>query len=86
MSEDKISLLKEYGAEVVISPTSVSPDSSESYNNVADRLVKEIPGAYRPNQFENPNNPIAHYLTTEPEIREDSDGKVDVFVVGVGTG
>ncbi len=86
MSEDKISLLKEYGAEVVISPTSVSPDSSESYNNVADRLVKEIPGAYRPNQFENPNNPIAHYLTTEPEIWEDSDGKVDVFVVGVGTG
>lgn len=86
MSEDKISLLKAYGAEVVITPTSVSPDSPESYNGVADRLAKEIPGAYRPNQFENPNNPLAHYLTTGPEIWEDSGGKVDVFVAGMGTG
>lgn len=86
MSEDKISLLKAYGAEVVITPTSVPPDSPESYNGVADRLAKEIPGAYRPNQFENPNNPLAHYLTTGPEIWEDSGGKVDVFVAGMGTG
>jgi len=86
MSEDKISLLKAYGAEVVIVPTSVPPDSPESYNGVADRLAKEIPGAYRPNQFENPNNPLAHYLTTGPEIFEDSSGKVDVFVASMGTG
>lgn len=86
MSEDKINLLKAYGAEVVITPTSVPPDSPESYNGVADRLAKEIPGAYRPNQFENPNNPLAHYLTTGPEIWEDSGGKVDVFVAGMGTG
>lgn len=86
MSEDKISLLKAYGAEVVITPTSVPPDSPESYNGVADRLAKEIPGAYRPNQFANPNNPLIHYLTTGPEIWEDSNGKVDVFVAGMGTG
>ena len=86
MSEDKISLLKAYGAEVVIVPTSVLPDSPESYNGVADRLAKEIPGAYRPNQFENPNNPLAHYFTTGPEIFEDSSGKVDVFVASMGTG
>jgi cystathionine beta-synthase len=72
MSQDKINLLKSYGAEVIITPTSVPPDSPESYNGVADRLAKEIPGAYRPNQFANPNNPLAHYVTTGPEIWEDS--------------
>lgn len=86
MSQDKINLLKAYGAEVVVTPTSVPPDSPESYNGVAERLAKEIPGAYRPNQFENPNNPLAHYLTTGPEIWSDSEGKVDVFVAGMGTG
>ncbi|HVO39539.1 MAG TPA: cystathionine beta-synthase [Spirochaetia bacterium] len=86
MSEDKISLLRAYGAEVVITPTSVRPDSPESYNGVADRLSGEIPGAYRPNQFANPNNPRAHYLSTGPEIWEDSGGKVDVLVAGMGTG
>jgi cystathionine beta-synthase len=86
MSEDKISLLKAYGAEVVITPTSVPPDSPESYNGVAERLSKEIPGAYRPNQFANPNNPLAHYLTTGPEIWEDTGGQIDVFVAGMGTG
>ncbi|MFA5858858.1 MAG: cystathionine beta-synthase [Elusimicrobiota bacterium] len=86
MSADKIVLLKAYGAEVVITPTSVPPDSPESYNGVADRLAKEIPGAYRPNQFANPNNPNAHYLTTGPEIWQDSGGKIDVFVAGMGTG
>ena len=86
MSQDKVNLLKAYGAEVVVTPTSVAPESPESYNGVADRLAKEIPNAFRPNQFENPNNPLAHYLTTGPEIWEDSQGKVDVFVAGMGTG
>ncbi len=86
MSEDKVNLLKTYGAEVIITPTAVPPDSPESYNGVADRLAKEIPGAFRPNQFENPNNPLAHYMTTGPEIWEDSGGKVQVFVAGMGTG
>ncbi|OGS20568.1 MAG: cystathionine beta-synthase [Elusimicrobia bacterium RIFOXYA2_FULL_39_19] len=86
MSEDKISLLKAYGAEVVITPTSVPPDSPESYNGVADRLAREIPGAYRPNQFVNSNNPLAHYLTTGREIWQDTEGKIDVFVASMGTG
>ncbi len=86
MSQDKINLLKAYGAEVVITPTSVPPDSPESFNGVAERLAKEIPGAYRPNQFANPNNPLSHYLTTGPEIWSDSNGKVDVFVAAMGTG
>ena len=86
MSEDKISLLRAYGAEVVITPTAVAPDSPESYNGVADRLSREIPGAFRPNQFANPNNPLTHYETTGPEIWEDAGGKVDVFVAGMGTG
>lgn len=86
MSQDKVNLLRAYGAEVVITPTSVAPDSPESYNGVADRLAKEIPGAFRPNQFENPNNPLAHYRTTGPEIWEDSEGKVEVLVAGMGTG
>ena len=86
MSEDKISLLKAYGAEVVITPTSVPPDSPESYNGVADRLALEIPGAYRPNQFTNPNNPLAHYMATGREIWQDTEGKIDVFVASMGTG
>lgn len=86
MSQEKINLLKAYGAEVVITPTSVPPDSPESFNGVAERLAKEIVGAYRPDQFANPNNPLAHYLTTGPEIWSDSNGKVDVFVAAMGTG
>ena len=86
MSSDKIGLLKAYGAEVVITPTAVSADSPESYNGVADRLAREIPGAFRPNQFENPNNPLAHYSSTGPEIWEDSKGRVEVLVAGMGTG
>ena len=86
MSREKVNLLKAYGAEVVITPTSVAPDSPESYNGVADRLAKETPNSFRPNQFENPNNPQAHYLTTGPEIWEDSQGRVEVFVAGMGTG
>lgn len=86
MSEDKINLLKAYGAEVVVTPTSVPPDSPESYNGVADRLAREIPGAWRPNQFANPKNPEAHYRSTGPEIWQDTEGRVDVFVAGMGTG
>jgi cystathionine beta-synthase len=86
MSSDKIRLLKAYGAEVVITPTSVAPDSPESYNGVADRLTREVPGAWRANQFANLTNPDIHYHTTGPEIWEQTDGRVTVFVAGVGTG
>lgn len=86
MSDDKINLLKAYGAEIVITPTNVPPDSPESYNGVADRLAREIPDSFRPAQFRNLKNPETHYLSTGPEIWEDLDGKVDVFVAGVGSG
>jgi cystathionine beta-synthase len=86
MSGEKIRLLKAYGAEVVITPTNVAPDSPESYNGVADRLAREIPGAWRANQFGNLTNPEIHYRTTGPEIWEQTDGRVTVFVAGVGTG
>lgn len=86
MSSDKINLLKAYGAEIVVTPTSVPPDSPESYNGVADRLAREIPNSFRPGQFSNLENPQTHYLTTGPEIWEDLDGKIDVFVAGMGSG
>lgn len=86
MSDEKIFLLKAYGAEIVITPTNVPPNSPESYAGVADRLTREIPGAWRPNQFANLSNPEAHYRTTGPEIWQDTDGKVTVLVAGVGTG
>lgn len=86
MSSEKISLLKAYGAEVVITPTAVPPDSPESYNGVADRLAREIPGAWRPNQFTNLSNPEIHYRTTGPEIWEQTDGRVTHCVGGIGTG
>jgi cystathionine beta-synthase len=86
MSQEKILLLKAYGAEVVVTPTAVAPDSPESYNGVADRLAREIPGAWRPNQFTNDANPEIHYRTTGPEIWEQTRGKVTVFAAGVGTG
>jgi cystathionine beta-synthase len=86
MSAEKVSLLKAYGAEVVITPTGVPPDSPESYNGVADRLAREIPGAWRPNQFTNLSNPEVHYRTTGPEIWEQTDGRVTHVVGGVGTG
>ena len=86
MSSEKIALLKAYGAEVVITPTGVAPDSPDSYNGVADRLSREIPGAWRPNQFSNQANPEIHYRTTGPEIWEQTKGKITVFVAGVGTG
>ena len=86
MSQEKVALLRAYGAEVVITPTAVAPESPESYYRVADRLTEEIPGAFQPNQYFNQENPRAHYETTGPEIWEQTDGKVDVLVVGVGTG
>jgi len=86
MSPDKIRLLKAYGAEVVITPTNVPPDSPESYNGVADRLAREIPGAWRPNQFANLLNPEAHFQSTGPEIWDQTQGRVTVFVAGAGTG
>jgi len=86
MSQEKISLLRAYGAEVIITPTAVPPESPESYYRVADRLTEEIPGAFQPNQYFNQANPDAHYDTTGPEIWEQTRGNIDVFVCGVGTG
>ncbi len=86
MSADKVRLLRAYGAEVVITPTNVPPDSPESYNGVADRLAREIVGSWRPNQFGNMANPEAHYTQTGPEIWEQTGGRVTVFVAAAGTG
>jgi cystathionine beta-synthase len=86
MSKEKIGLLRAYGAEVVITQTNVAPDSPESYNGVAERLAREIPGAWRPNQFANLANPDVHYRTTGREIWEETEGKITAFVAGVGTG
>ncbi|MGB3731067.1 cystathionine beta-synthase [Microbacterium sp.] len=86
VGEDKIDVLRAYGAEVVVTPTSVPADSPESYYSVSDRLAGEIPGAFKPNQYENPNGPRSHYETTGPEIWRDTDGRVTHFVAGIGTG
>ncbi len=86
VSEDKRNVLKAYGAEVVVCPTAVAPEHPDSYYNVSDRLVKEIEGAWKPDQYSNPNNPLSHYETTGPEIWEQTDGKITHFVAGVGTG
>ncbi|TQF73926.1 cystathionine beta-synthase [Rhodococcus spelaei] len=86
VSEDKRNVLKAYGAEVVVCPTAVAPDHPDSYYNVSDRLVKEIPGAWKPDQYSNPGGPDSHYETTGPEIWRDTEGKITHFVAGVGTG
>jgi cystathionine beta-synthase len=86
MSQEKVALLRAYGAEVVITPTAVPPESPESYYRVADRITEEIPGAFQPNQYFNRENPDAHYETTGPEIWEQTDGSIDVLVAGIGTG
>jgi cystathionine beta-synthase len=86
MSQEKIALLRAYGAEVVICPYAVEPDSPESYYSVSDRLAEEIPGAYKPDQYTNPGNPDAHYQTTGPEIWEQTGGELDALVIAVGTG
>ena len=85
MAPEKFALLRAYGAEVVTVPT-VGANSPESYYSVANRLTEEIPGAFQPNQFNNPLNPQAHYDSTGPEIWRQTEGKVDVFVAGIGTG
>jgi cystathionine beta-synthase len=86
MSQEKISLLRAYGAEVVICPTNVPPESPESYYSVSDRLAEEIPGAYKPDQYSNPANPDAHYDTTGPELWTQTGGRIDALVLSVGTG
>jgi cystathionine beta-synthase len=86
VAAEKISLLRAFGAEVVICPTAVDPDSPESYYSVSDRLAEEIPGAYKPDQYSNQDNPEAHYETTGPEIWEQTGGELDAVVVSVGTG
>src|SRR3954454_2058750 len=86
VAEDKRNVLKAYGAEVVVCPTAVEPDHPSSYYSVSDRLVSEIEGAWKPNQYANVNNPRSHYETTGPEIWAQTDGRITHFVCGVGTG
>jgi len=86
MSQEKISMLRAYGADVVICPTNVEPDSPESYYSVSDRLAEEIPGAFKPDQYSNMANPQAHYERTGPEIWEQTGGELDALVITVGTG
>jgi cystathionine beta-synthase len=86
MSQEKINLLRAYGAEVVVCPTAVEPDDPRSYYRTADRLTREIPGAFQPNQYFNQANPRAHYASTGPELWRQTDGRIDVFVAGIGTG
>lgn len=86
VGEDKRNVLLAYGAEIVVTPTAVAPESPESYYSVSDRLVREIEGAYKPDQYSNQNGPLSHYETTGPEIWRDTEGKVTHFVAGVGTG
>src|SRR5213595_2287908 len=86
MSQEKISMLRAYGAEVVITPTAVDHDSPESYYSVSSRLAEEIPGGFKPDQYSNEANPQAHYDTTAPEILEQTGGEIDAIVISVGTG
>ncbi|MER5770317.1 cystathionine beta-synthase [Streptomyces sp. NPDC001985] len=86
VSTDKINVLRAYGAEVVVCPAAVDPEHPDSYYKVSDRLVREIPGAWKPDQYSNPNNPRSHYETTGPEIWDQTDGKITHFVTGMGSG
>src|SRR5437763_15009161 len=86
VSLDKINVLRAYGAEVVVCPTAVPPEHPESYYSVSDRLVREIPGAWKPNQYANDANPRAHYETTGPEIWAQTGGEIDAIVIAIGTG
>ena len=85
-SEEKRALLRAYGAEVIVCPTEVSPDDERSYYRVSDRLARETPGAWKPDQYHNVGNPEAHYATTGPEIWEATDGRITHLVVALGTG
>jgi cystathionine beta-synthase len=86
VSGDKIDTLRAYGAEVVVCPTAVAPEDPRSYYNVSDRLARERPGGWKPNQYANENNPLSHYETTGPELWDQTDGRITHFVAGVGTG
>lgn len=86
VGEEKRDVLRAYGAEVVVTPTAVPPDSPESYYSVSDKLARETPGAFKPNQYYNENGPRSHYETTGPEIWRDTEGEITHFVAGVGTG
>ncbi|WP_214325885.1 cystathionine beta-synthase [Nonomuraea sediminis] len=86
VAQDKVAVLRAYGAEVVVCPTAVSPDHPDSYYSVSDRLAREIPNAWKPNQYTNPNNPESHYYSTGPEIWEQTEGRITHFVAGIGTG
>jgi cystathionine beta-synthase len=86
VSEDKRNVLKAYGAEVVVCPTAVAPEHPDSYYNVSDRLVQEIEGAWKPDQYSNPNNPLSHYEETGPEIWKQTEGQITHFATGMGTG
>jgi cystathionine beta-synthase len=86
VGEDKRNVLRAYGAEVVVCPTAVPPEDPDSYYSVSDRLVREIDGAWKPDQYTNPEGPASHYATTGPEIWADTDGKITHFVAGIGTG
>ncbi len=86
VSQDKIDVLRAYGAEVVVTPTAVAPEHPDSYYSVSDRLVRETEGAWKPDQYSNPNGPASHYATTGPEIWADTDGRVTHVVAGAGTG
>ena len=86
VGQDKLSVLRAYGAEVVVCPSVVSPDHPDSYYSVSDRLAHEIPGAWKPDQYANPENPASHYHSTGPEIWAQTDGLLTHFVAGIGTG
>src|ERR671918_1672260 len=86
VAPEKVALLRAYGAEVVICPYAVAPNSPESYYSVSDRLAEEIPGGYKPDQYSNQANPQAHYETTGPELWEQTGGRIDAVVLTVGTG
>ncbi len=86
VANDKISVLRAYGAEVVVCPTAVSPDHPDSYYSVSNRLVAEIPGAWKPDQYANPHNPLSHYASTGPELWAQTEGRITHFVAGIGTG
>jgi cystathionine beta-synthase len=86
VSEDKRNVLKAYGADVVVCPTAVAPDHPDSYYSTSDRLMRETEGAWKPDQYSNPNNPLSHYEETGPEIWEQTDGRITHFVTGMGTG
>jgi len=86
VAQDKISVLRAYGADVVVCPSTVSPDHPDSYYSVARRLARETPGAWQPDQYANPDNPAAHYHSTGPEIWAQTEGKITHLVVGIGTG